>query len=161
MDVDTEWDSEQEPKSDDSPTSNQKLRKKGLLIHDTLDSSIWSRDTTFSQKEDLPAQNAKLVIKAKGLMNFVGSYLEEMEIECSSTGTGFLALITETQATRDKSKTSWATRTANGNNISRNNPIWAPPRSSPLQGQGLEDRRIMIRHGKDHEARKTDSFLLG
>ncbi|KHJ31787.1 putative effector protein [Erysiphe necator] len=35
-----------------------------------------------------------------------------------------------------------------------------PQKPSPPQGQGREDRRVMIRLRKDHEVRKTDSFLL-
>ncbi|POS87924.1 hypothetical protein EPUL_000189, partial [Erysiphe pulchra] len=88
------------------------------------------------------------MIKARGLLNLEGPYLKEMEIECPSAGTRFLALITQGGA-------------ANVNNISINNPIRAPPpRPSPKQGQGLEDRRFMNRFGKDHEARKIDTFLL-
>ncbi|POS88175.1 hypothetical protein EPUL_000180 [Erysiphe pulchra] len=148
----------------------------------TMDIDTECQDTTCSQKEDVPAQNVKLMIKPGDLLNLVGPCLKEMEIECSSAGTGFLALTNEgvsratggekmflrtiddphkTQTTQDKSKASWVPRAANGNNISRNNPIRpSPPRSSPPQGRSLQDRGIMIHFRKDHEARKIDFLLL-
>lgn len=62
---------------------------------DTLDSYIWSKDNTCSQNEDVPAHNAMLMMKAKGLLNLVIPYLEEMEREFTGAGTGILAMITD------------------------------------------------------------------
>ncbi|KAI1005514.1 hypothetical protein K3495_g2705 [Podosphaera aphanis] len=56
---------------------------------------------------------------------------------------------------------SWAERAACQNSeqkvFSLKKPIM---RASPPQGQGNEDRHIMIRLGPDHEARKADSYEL-
>ncbi|KHJ32239.1 hypothetical protein EV44_g4238 [Erysiphe necator] len=121
--------------------------------------------------------------KARGLLNLVGPYLEEMELECPGLGTGFLALMSDgvSRAIRGEkiytnidvllrnastppsnNRNTWAARAARGNNLSLNNSVWGPPAkpSNPPRGQSFEDRRIMIRLEHDHEAHKAESFLL-
>lgn len=143
-----------------------------------------TREANTPHKYDSPEQNSKLMTKARGLLNLVGPYLEDMEIECPGSGTDFLALISDgvSRAIRgekiytnidvllrnasttptNNNRNTWAARAAGGNNLSINNSVWGPPAkpSNPPRGQSHEDRRIMIRLGHDHEARKAEPFLL-
>ncbi|POS81789.1 hypothetical protein EPUL_006663 [Erysiphe pulchra] len=120
--------------------------------------------------------------KARGLLNLVGPYLEEMEIDCLGAGAGFLALISEgvSRAIRGEEifsktskctdnmptlskykKSSWAATAANGhNNAAINLTQRLPRRPKPPQGQSHEDRRVMVRLNSEHIARKTEPFLL-
>ncbi|POS83584.1 hypothetical protein EPUL_003556, partial [Erysiphe pulchra] len=56
---------------------------------------------------------------------------------------------------------SWAARAASGNISAKNNSKRRPLiKSTPPQGQSHEDRRVMVRLEHDHQARKTEPFLL-
>ncbi|KHJ34335.1 putative effector protein [Erysiphe necator] len=106
-----------------------------------------------------------------------------MELECSGSGTGFLALISDgvSRAIRGEkiytnidvllrnasttptiNRNTWAVRVAEENNLSLKNSVWEPSAkpSNPPKGQSHEDKRIMIRLGHDYEAIKADPFLL-
>ncbi|KHJ35394.1 hypothetical protein EV44_g5523 [Erysiphe necator] len=93
-------------------------------------------------KEDQPSQNSMLMMKARGLLNLVGPYLEEMEIDCPGAGAGFLAIISEGVSRAIRGETifmrfskdddnmpnlsvnknnSWATRAARGHISAANN----------------------------------------
>ncbi|KHJ30024.1 hypothetical protein EV44_g4105 [Erysiphe necator] len=179
MDLYDETETESEPKNDDFPPLDSTISHKRTADMLTTDEK---QDNICTQKEDMSTQNSMLMIKARGLLNLVGPYLEEMETQCPGAGSGFLALITDwvSRAVRgekiylkysedphtlknseQKSNSSWAAKAANGNIKSFNNSIRTlPARHTPPQGQSLEDRRIMIRLDKDHEARKVDTFLL-
>ncbi|POS81734.1 hypothetical protein EPUL_006135, partial [Erysiphe pulchra] len=147
-----------------------------------IDAESDIHNKTVNQTEDPPLQNSNLMKKARGLLNLVGPYLEEMEIDCPGAGAGFLALISEgvSRAIRGEeifSKTSkctdnmptsskyknssWAATAANGhNNAAINLTQRLPRRPTPPQGQSHEDRRVMVRLNSEHEARKTEPFLL-
>ncbi|KHJ33435.1 hypothetical protein EV44_g4304 [Erysiphe necator] len=142
-----------------------------------------TREANTPHKYDTPDQNSKLMTMARGLLNLVGPYLEEIDLECPESGTGFLALISDVvsrvirgekiytnidiilrnaSTTPSNNRNTWAARAARGNNLSLNNSVWGPPAkpSNPPRGQSFEDRRILIRLGHDHEARKAELFLL-
>lgn len=123
-----------------------------------------------------------LVIKAGGLPNTVGPYLQEMETQFSGDGSGFLALIIDrvSRAVRaekiylkhsedthalktsvQKNNSSWVVKATNGNTKLSNSPIRAPPAKYILpQGQSQEDGKIMNRLDKGHENRKVDKFSM-
>ncbi|POS83309.1 hypothetical protein EPUL_005562, partial [Erysiphe pulchra] len=120
--------------------------------------------------------------KARGLLNLIGPYLEEMEIDFPGAGAGYLALISEevSLAIRGEEifpktskftdnmpilsmykKSSWAaTAASRHNNAAINLTQRLPRRPTPPQGQSHEDRRVMVRHNSENEARKTEPFLL-
>ncbi|POS84773.1 hypothetical protein EPUL_002712 [Erysiphe pulchra] len=52
-------------------------------------------DTQDFLKDDQRSQNSTLMLKARGLLNLVRPYLEEMETNCPGAGAEFLALISE------------------------------------------------------------------
>ncbi|KHJ34596.1 hypothetical protein EV44_g3274 [Erysiphe necator] len=76
------------------------------------------------------------MMRARGLLNIVGPYLEEIETEFPGAGIEFLALITD--------------------GVSR------AIRGEKILVKITDDphKIVMIRLGKGHEARNTDSFLL-
>ncbi|POS82543.1 hypothetical protein EPUL_004607, partial [Erysiphe pulchra] len=102
------------------------------------------------QKDYLPLQNSNLMKKARGLLNLLGPYLEEMEIVCPLAGAGFLVLISESvsRAIRGEEifpktskctetnmpssskykKSSWAAKTANQHNTAAINLSQRLPR---------------------------------
>ncbi|KHJ33951.1 hypothetical protein EV44_g4078 [Erysiphe necator] len=159
MDIDDEPDeSEKEPEIDEFlPLTSKPPLKRNADIFSSSD-----------QTQDI------------SLVNLVGPYLEEMELESPGAGSDFLALISDrvSRAVRGKifflkvddpvdpqttsaRNNSWASKTAMKNIRSSNIPIRAPlTRPTPPQGQSHEDRRIIIRLGKDHKSRKTEPFLL-
>ncbi|CAD6506434.1 BgTH12-07360, partial [Blumeria graminis f. sp. triticale] len=58
-------------------------------------------------------------------------------------------------------KTTWAAKVTNGNNDRTNFTIRGPlARLTPPQGQSHEDKRVMTRLDRDHEARKAGPFSL-
>ncbi|KHJ34863.1 hypothetical protein EV44_g4357 [Erysiphe necator] len=122
-----------------------------------------------------------LMAKARGLLNLVGPYPEEMESSCPGAGVDFLALISEgvsrairgekiyekqspnslVQFSSQNKGSTWTTRAASGNRYTPDNIPRGPPSiPSPPQGQSKEDRRIMIRLSPEHESRKTDPLIL-
>lgn len=127
-------------------------------------------------------QKSNLMSMARGLLNLVGPYLEEMEDICPSAGADFLALISDgvsrairgeniytsvKASTMDKvaedkrQNKTWAAKAAAGNKDNKNVDLRrAPRRPSPPQHQSKEDKRIMIRLDSKHEARNAEPFLL-
>ncbi|KHJ33478.1 hypothetical protein EV44_g4315 [Erysiphe necator] len=188
MNIDAESEPESESESElelESKADGFPLLPSTPLLKRTYESSslldsIYSKAN--NQAEDLPQQNSNLMKKARGLLNLVGPYLEEMEIDCPGAGAGFLALISEgvscairgeeifpkTSKCTDNmpsspkfKKSSWAATAANGhNNTVINLTQRLTRRPSPPQGQSHEDRRVMVRLNSEHEARKTEPFLL-
>ncbi|POS87981.1 hypothetical protein EPUL_000234 [Erysiphe pulchra] len=142
MDLDDETETESEPENDDFPPLGSTISHKRTAEMLTTDEN---QDNSFTQKED-----------ARGLLNLVGPYLEEMGTQCPGAGSGFLALITNgvSRAVRGEkiylkysedpytlktsvqnNNSSWAAKAANGNIKSSNNPIRAPP-AKPTPSQG-------------------------
>ena len=186
MNIDAESESESEselelePKADGFPLLPSAPLLKRTYESSSLLDSIYNKAN--NQAEDPPQQNSNLMKKARGLLNLVGPYLEEMEIDCPGAGAGFLALISEgvSRAIRGEEifpktskctdnmpssskfkKSSWAATAANGhNNTVINLTQRLTRRPSPPQGQSHEDRRVMVRLNSEHEARKTEPFLL-
>ncbi|KAF5183262.1 reverse transcriptase [Thalictrum thalictroides] len=179
MDIVDETES-QEPEIVDFPQlASVNLLKRNA---DTISLADETQDTICLDKVDLTTHNSTLMRKARGLLDIVGPYLEEMELDCPGAGSQFLALISEgvsravrgekifynpdknipiTQSTSPRNKNPWSTKAANTNIKAMSLPMRAPPaRPTPPQGQSQEDRRVMIRLAKDHEARKTETFLL-
>ncbi|SZF01981.1 unnamed protein product [Blumeria hordei] len=95
---------------------------------------------------------------ARGLMNLVGPYLEELEDVCPEAGADLFALISYGvfRAIRGEKvyRSSTTSAGASHNEINRNRNTWA------AKYQSKEDRRIMIRFDSQHEARKAEPFLL-
>ncbi|KHJ32934.1 hypothetical protein EV44_g3999 [Erysiphe necator] len=184
MNIDAESESESglepEPRADDFPLLPSAPLLKRTSESSSLLDSIYNKAN--NRAEDPPQQNSNLMKKARGLLNLVGPYLEEMEIDCPGAGAGLLALISEgvSRAIRGEEifpktskctdnmpsfskfkKSSWAATAANGhNNAVINLTQRLPRRPSPPQGQSHEDRRVMVRLNSEHEAWKTEPFLL-
>ncbi|POS83267.1 hypothetical protein EPUL_005854 [Erysiphe pulchra] len=165
---DLDDETETETENDDFPSLGSTISDKRTAEMLTTDEN---QDNNCTQNEVVSTQNSILMIKARGLLNLVRPYLEEIETQCPGAGSGFLALITDkvSCAVRGgkiylkygEDSHTLKTSAANGDSKSFNNPILAPPaKPTPPQGQSQEDRRIMIRLDKDHEARKVDMFLL-
>ncbi|POS81632.1 hypothetical protein EPUL_005590, partial [Erysiphe pulchra] len=159
------------PQADSSPEStdnNMDDKKNSVNDCDTL-----CEATEEKKKEPTRCQKHKLMSKARGLLNLVGPYLEEMEKEFLGSEADFLALISEKVSrsmqgkeiymknpattanislTR-KNENRWAAKTAAGNINRSNIDLRRPPiRPNPP--------RIMIRLDKEHEARKTEPYLI-
>ncbi|POS84779.1 hypothetical protein EPUL_005112 [Erysiphe pulchra] len=86
-------DAESESETDDFPIIPSASLLKRTFESSSLSNSIHNK--TVNQNEDPPLQNSNLMKKARGLLNLIGPYLEEMEIDCPEAGAGFLALISE------------------------------------------------------------------
>ncbi|KHJ31285.1 hypothetical protein EV44_g3683 [Erysiphe necator] len=178
LDLESEIESESEIDEFPPLPSNPSLKRTSEALSPTQGSD-YTKDTF---KDNHRSQNSTLMTKARGLLNLVGPFLEEMETDCPGAGAGFLALISEgvSRAIRGETiflrtttdteimpnssankKNSWAARVANGQTSIVNNPTPKPrTKPTPPQGQSHEDRRVMIRLEHDHEARKTEPFLL-
>ncbi|POS84524.1 hypothetical protein EPUL_002048 [Erysiphe pulchra] len=114
-----------------------------------------------SEEKDSDVQSSKLMTKARVLLNIVRPYLKEMEIECQGTGTGFLALISDGEF-----RAMW------GERIYTNFDVQSRTISTTLDNaintsaartagsQSHEDRRVMIRPTKDHQARKEEPLTI-
>ncbi|CAD6500718.1 BgTH12-06425 [Blumeria graminis f. sp. triticale] len=100
--------------------------------------------------------------KARGLLNLVGPYLEDIEKECPGAGANFLAPISEgvSRAIRGQKiyKSSMNEQEQKPSTQSDNKMIWAS--KAAAGNQSKEDKRVMIRLDREHEARKVDPFLL-
>ncbi|POS81664.1 hypothetical protein EPUL_006013, partial [Erysiphe pulchra] len=146
-------DAESESEIDDFPVLPSAPLLKRTFESLSLSDSIHNK--TVNQTEDPPLQNSNLMKKARGLLNLVGPYLEEMKIDCPGAGA-------DNMPTSSKyKKSSWAATAANGhNNAAINLTQRLPRRPTPPQGQSHEDRRVMVRLNSEHEARKTEPFLL-
>ncbi|CAD6503185.1 BgTH12-02853 [Blumeria graminis f. sp. triticale] len=86
-----EGESDQEPVIEEFPpflSSNSLKRSFDLQV-----SMEDPREINDSEKEDTQEQSSKIMTKARSLLNLVGPYLEEVDLECPGTGAGFLALI--------------------------------------------------------------------
>lgn len=138
-----------------------------------------AKSTTESSKINEENRSATLLMDAiKGLLDLTNPYFKKMEEEHPGIGTDFMALLADgaSRAMRGErvytnlsnmlssnpkvSKSSWAEKAGaavNGQNISLKKQTI---RASPPRGQSKEDRRVIIRLGPDHEARKTGSFEL-
>ncbi|KHJ33276.1 putative effector protein [Erysiphe necator] len=138
-----------------------------------------AKSTTESSKINEENRSATLLMDAiKGLLDLTNPYLKKLEEEHPGIGTNFMALLADgaSRAMRGErvytnlsnisssnpkvSKPSWAEKASaavNGQNISLKKQTI---RASPPRGQSKEDRRVIIRLGPDHEARKTGSFEL-
>ena len=111
-----------------------------------LSQSDDTQNDICTQREDLPTHNSKLMMKARGLLNVVGLYLEEMESECPGAWSSFLALISDgvSRAVRGeeiflksecephsetppptRTNNTWASRVANG--VKKSTILYEPP----------------------------------
>ncbi|KAI1000411.1 hypothetical protein K3495_g7784, partial [Podosphaera aphanis] len=148
-----------------------------------IDFNTTDNDISSSENWDTtstPHNSASLMDAIKGLLDLTNDYLRELENKHPSVGADFLALLADGASrakrgqrvyapmpNRNKSLStghqtkSWAERAACLNSEQKVLSLKKPTiRASPPQGQGSEDRRIMIRLGPDHEARKADSYEL-
>ncbi|KHJ30961.1 hypothetical protein EV44_g3608 [Erysiphe necator] len=178
LDLESEIESESEI-DEFPPLPSDPSLKRTLEALSPTQGSDYTKDNL---KVNHRSQNSTLMTKARGLLNLVGPYLEEMETDCPGAGAGFLALISEgvfrairgetiylktstnTEIMPNSSankKNSWASRVANVQTSIVNN-LTRKPRTKPTppEGQSHEDRRVMIRLEHNHEARKTEPFLL-
>ncbi|RKF79980.1 hypothetical protein GcM3_050024 [Golovinomyces cichoracearum] len=89
MEIDDE--SESESKTDNfTPLLSMNPPKRTA---DTLNLFDEAQDISSTQKDDLPLQNSTLMVKTKGLLKLMGSYVEE--IEFPEAGSEFLELISD------------------------------------------------------------------
>ncbi|POS81766.1 hypothetical protein EPUL_006523, partial [Erysiphe pulchra] len=173
-------DAKSESETDDLPVLPSAPLLKRSFESSSLSDSIHNK--TVNQTEEPPSIKFESYEEGPSLLKLVGPYLEEMEIDCPGAGAGFLALISEgvSRANRGEEifskaskctdnmptsskykKSSWAATAANGhNNAAINLTQRLPRRPTPPQGQSHEDRRVMVRLNSEHEARKTEPFLL-
>ncbi|POS87409.1 hypothetical protein EPUL_001148, partial [Erysiphe pulchra] len=141
LDDEMETETESEPENDDFPSLGSTISLKKTADMLTTDEN---QDNCCTQKEDVSTQNSILMIKARGLLNLVGPYQEEVETQCLGAGSGFLALIPDGVSRAiwgkniylkysedphtlktfvQKNNSSWAAMTANENIKSSNTPI--------------------------------------
>lgn len=145
-------------------------------IQNTQEKTVSPKETS---KTDGPRSSASLMKAIKGLLDLTNDYLQDLEKDHPGVGSDFLALLADGasramrgqrvyECGKDLSKSppktanpSWADRAAcedpNRKEFSIKRQI---KKASPPQGQSKEDRRVMIRLGPDHEARKTGTFEL-
>ncbi|POS84300.1 hypothetical protein EPUL_005308 [Erysiphe pulchra] len=137
-----------------------------------------AKNTTECGKINVKNRSVTLLMDAiKGLLDLTNPYLKELEEEHPGIGTDFMALLADgaSRAMRGervytdlsnisfsnpKVSNPWAEKVGaaeNGQNVSLEKQTI---RASPPRGQSKEDRRVIIRLGLDHEARKTGSFEL-
>lgn len=131
-----------------------------------------------SNTDETKQSVTSLMDAIKGLLDLTNPYLKKLEEDHPGVGTDFLALLADgasramrgervytklqnVSSTNSKvSKPSWAEKAGvlvNGQNISLKKQTI---RSVPPSGQSKEDRRVIIRLGTDHEARKASPFEL-
>ncbi|POS83929.1 hypothetical protein EPUL_004258, partial [Erysiphe pulchra] len=137
-----------------------------------------STSHTKSQNPEISRCSAALMSDIKGLLDLTSQYLQDLENKHPGVGSDFLALLTDgasramigqriymaqpnQEITKIENTASWADVTAT--NISNHKAsFFKRQRLLALapQGQSKEDRKIMIRIGTDHEARKTGAYEL-
>ncbi|KAI0998239.1 hypothetical protein K3495_g9956 [Podosphaera aphanis] len=162
----------------DVPSNNTTDSVCANIDFNTTDNDISSSenwDTTST-----PYNSASLMDAIKGLLDLTNDYLRELENKHPGVGADFLALLVDGASramrgqrvyapmpNRNKSLStgyqtkSSAERAACQNSEQKVFSLKKPTiRASPPQGQGSEDRRIMVRLGPDQEARKADSYEL-
>ncbi|POS83283.1 hypothetical protein EPUL_005991, partial [Erysiphe pulchra] len=91
LDPESEVESESEIDKFPPLPSNPTLKRTSEILSPTQGSD-YKKDTL---KDDQHSQNSTLMMKARGLLNLVGPFLEEMETDRPGAGAGFLALISE------------------------------------------------------------------
>ncbi|CAD6505236.1 BgTH12-00728 [Blumeria graminis f. sp. triticale] len=100
---------------------------------------------------------------ARGHLNLVGTYFEEMDDVCPGAGADLLALISHGVSREVRGETIYRSSTnsagAKDNEINRNRNTWAA-KAATRKHQSKVDERIIIRLDSQHEARKADPFLL-
>ncbi|CAD6502426.1 BgTH12-05019 [Blumeria graminis f. sp. triticale] len=129
---------------------------------DKEETSVTPMDTENS--EPAWSYRTSLMSKARGLLNLVGPYLEDMEKECPGAGADFLALISEgvsrairgqkiykssmneqeqKPSTQSDNKRTWASKAPagvlTGTNIDVRRPMTRP---TPPKNQSKEDKRV-------------------
>lgn len=129
-------------------------------------------------KDDKKGGAAPLMVAIKGLLDLTNDYLQRLEEQHPGVGADFLAMLadgasramrgervycitSDAKLTHQGSQDTWAKK-AKGNDegVKVYNVKRQTLKATPPQGQSKEDRRIMIRLGPDHEARKAGSFEL-
>ncbi|POS82654.1 hypothetical protein EPUL_006041, partial [Erysiphe pulchra] len=131
-----------------------------------------SRETQLSQNSNplTPAQcsattaqhNASTLMDGvKGLLDLTNDYLRMLEEKHPGVGANFLALLADGTSRAMRGERVYAEKAKPENsetkvyNLKEQNVKATPPK-----GQSREDRRVMIRLGPEHEARKTGAFEL-
>lgn len=171
MDVESE---ETQINFDDTDPFEEEFPPLSKVIDDKSSKSNIERDCRNATKHN----TTSLMDAIKGLLDLTNPYLKNLEVEHPGVGTDFLALLADgasramrgervysnlqnTSPTNSKvPKASWAEKTGaleNGKVIQLKKQAI---RASPPRDQSKEDRRVIIRLGPDHEARKAGSFEI-
>ncbi|POS88315.1 hypothetical protein EPUL_000617, partial [Erysiphe pulchra] len=148
-------DAESESETDDFPVLPSTPLLKSTSESSSLSDSIHNK--TVNQTDDLPLQNSNLMKKARDLLNLVGPYLEEMEIDYSGAVAGFLALISDGVSCAIREEEIFLKNLKCIDSMPNSSKY---KKSTPPQVQSHEDRRVIVRLNSEHEARKTEPFLL-